>query len=136
MTETETLTEGTLSHFIDSYIKLRDKKEALEKAQKLEVKSITDVMEQIEAFLRGHIKLQKVQSISSDFGTAALHRKRSATLADSGMFREYVIANGVFELAEMRPKKDAVEAYITEHDGTPPPGVNYSTREVVQVQRK
>lgn len=133
---TETMEEGTLAKLIDSYIKLRDKKEVLVKEQKVEVQKLTEIMDGIESFLRAHLKEQKVQSISSDFGTAFINRQRSATLADSGMFREFVIANSNFDLADFRPKKDAVEAYIEEHDGRLPPGVNFSIREVVQVQRK
>lgn len=133
---TEALSDGVLQTLIDSYVKLRDKKEALIKEQKLHVKQLQDVMDEIEGFLRGHLKQQKVTSISSEFATAFLNRQRSATLADSGMFREHVIATGNFELADFRPSKDAVETYISEHNGHPPPGVNWSIREVVQVQRK
>jgi hypothetical protein len=132
----EQMEEGTLAKLIDSYIKLRDKKESLVKQQKIEVKKLDEIMEGIEAFLRAHLKAQKVQSISSEFGTAFINRQRSATLADTAMFREFVIANSNFDLADFRPKKDAVEAYIEEHDGQLPPGVNFSTREVVLVQRK
>jgi hypothetical protein len=132
----EPMEEGTLAKLIDSYIKLRDKKEALVKEQRVEVKKLDEIMEGIEAFLRAHLKQQKVQSISSDFGTAFINRQRSATLADTAMFREFVIANSNFDLADFRPKKDAVEAYIEEHGGRTPPGVNFSTREVVLVQRK
>jgi hypothetical protein len=133
---TDAMEEGTLAKLIDSYIKLRDKKEALVKDQKVEVRKLDEIMEGIEAFLRAHIKSQKVQSISCDAGTAFINRQRSATLADSAMFREFVIANKIFDLADFRPKKDAVEAYIEEHEGRSPPGVNFSTRETVLVQRK
>jgi len=132
----EAMEEGTLATLIDSYIKLRDKKEALVKEQRIEVKKLDEIMEGIESFLRAHLKQQKVQSISSDFGTAFINRQRSATLADTAMFREFVIANGNFDLADFRPKKDAVEAYIEEHGGRLPPGVNFNTREIVLVQRK
>lgn len=132
----EDMEEGTLAKLIDSYIKLRDKKEALVKEQKVEVRKLDEIMEGIESFLRAHLKQQKVQSISSDFGTAFINRQRSATLADSAMFREFVIANSNFDLADFRPKKDAIEAYIEEHDGRSPPGVNFNTREIVLVQRK
>ena len=132
----EPMEEGTLAKLIDSYIKLRDKKEALVKEQRVEVRKLDEIMEGIESFLRAHIKQQKVQSISSDFGTAFINRQRSATLADTAMFREFVIANSNFDLADFRPKKDAVEAYIEEHGGRSPPGVNFSTREIVLVQRK
>lgn len=133
---TDAMEEGTLAKLIDSYIKLRDKKNALINEQRIEVKKLDDVMEGIESFLRAHLQSQKMQSISCDAGTAFINRQRSATLADTGVFREYVISNGNFDLADFRPKKDAVEAYISEHDGHAPPGVNFSTREVVHVQRK
>jgi hypothetical protein len=121
---------------IDGYIKLRDKKEALIEQHRQEIKKYTDVMAQLEGYLRGHLKSQKLSSISCDAGTAFIQRQRSATVADTATFREFIISNSNFDLADFRPKKDAVEGYIEEHDGEGVPGVNFSTRDIVLVQRR
>ena len=130
------LSAGSLEHLINGYIKLRDKKKAIEEQHKAELQRYSTAMDEIESFLKAHIKAQNLQSISCDAGTAFINRKRSATVADTAMFREHVISTGSFDLADFRAKVEAVEVYIQEHDGRLPPGVNFTTREVVQVQRK
>lgn len=128
--------DAVLGHMIDSYIKLRDKKEAIKKQQDEVLKQYSDAMEQIEDFLRGLLKRQQISSISCDAGTAFLRRKRSATVADMGSFREFIISNENFDLADFRANVEAVEGYLGEHEGQLPPGVNFSTFEAVSVQRK
>jgi len=102
----------------------------------MELKQYNDVMIELEGYLRGHLKSQKLNSISCDAGTAFIQRSRSATTADMAVFREFVIANSNFDLADFRPKKDAVEMFIEEHNGEGVPGVNFSTRDIVLVQRR
>src|SRR5262245_267150 len=131
----EPMDSGLLEKMIDSYIKLRDKKEALYEQHKAEMKKYNDALDELSGYLRGHLKSQKLNAISCDAGTAFIQRSRSATVADTATFREFVIANSNFDLADFRPKKDAVESYIEEHrEGVP--GVNFSTRDIVLVQRR
>jgi len=103
---------------------------------KAELKQYNDAMVELEGYLRGHLKSQKLNSISCGAGTAFIQRTRSATVADTAIFREFVISNSNFDLADFRPKKDAVEGYIEEHNGEGVPGVNFSTRDIVLVQRR
>src|SRR5262245_63476155 len=95
----ETMDAGMLEKMIDSYIKLRDKKEEVQERHKSELKQYTDAMVELEGYLRGHLKSQKLNSISCDAGTAFIQRQRSATIADTAVFREFVIANSNFDLA-------------------------------------
>jgi len=108
----------------------------MQERHKAELKQYTDAMVELEGYLRGHLKSQKLNSISCDAGTAFIQRQRSATIADTAVFREFVIANSNFDLADFRAKKDAVEAYIDEHNGEGVPGVNFSARDIVLVQRR
>src|SRR5262252_3817407 len=119
----EPMDNGLLEKMIDSFIKLRDKKEELIEKHKAELKQYNDAMVELEGYLRGHLKSQKLNSISCGAGTAFIQRTRSATVADTAIFREFVISNSNFDLADFRPKKDAVEGYIEEHNGEGVPGV-------------
>jgi hypothetical protein len=127
---------GTLQHLIDGYIKLRDKKAAIKKQQEVVLKEYTDAMIGIEDFLKAHLQEQGVNSVSCDAGTAFIKRKRSATLADKGVFREFVISSGNFDLCDFSAKVEAVEDWAEEHQGQLPPGVNFSSYEGVNIQRK
>jgi len=132
----EGMDTGMLEKMIDSYITLRDRKEELIEKHKAELKQYNEAMDELAGYLRGHLLSQKLQSISCDAGTAFLQRQRSATVADMAIFREFVISNSNFDLADFRPKKDAVEGYIEEHKGEGVPGVNFTVRNGVLVQRR
>lgn len=121
---------------IHSYLQLRDQKQKLVEQHKEEVKKYNDAMLLIENYLKDYLSKNNLQNIASGEATAFLQRERKATVADMGTFREFVIANGNFELADMRAKVDAVEDYVTEHEGRPPPGINFSTSIHLRVQRK
>lgn len=129
-------TETTLNEMITSYIALRDKRAEIEKAQKVVIKQYDDAMESIENFLMGHLRGQKLNSTSCDAGVAFIKRKRSATVADTQVFREHVISTQNFDLADFRAKPEAVEEYAKEHEGQTPPGVNLRLYDAVQVNRK
>jgi hypothetical protein len=128
--------ETTVSEMIGTYIKLRDKKDALKKEHSGVIKQYDDAMEKIELWLMGQLQAQQVNSMSCDAGVAFFKRVTSATVADTGMFREHVISTGNFDLADFRAKKEAVEDYINNHDGQLPPGVNFRASNEVFVNRK
>jgi hypothetical protein len=128
--------EATLNEMITNYIALRDKKEAIQKQQKAVVKQYDDALEMIENYLMGHLRGQKLTSTSCDAGVAFIKHKRSATIGDAQVFREFVISNQNFDLADFRAKPEAVEDYAKEHEGQTPPGVNYRSYDAVQVNRK
>ena len=136
VTEAPDSTDSTLKEMITLYIALRDKKAALEKTHKEALVPYGKTMEEIELFLKGWLAQQKVNAISCDVGVAYIARKRSATVADMGLFREHVISTKNFDLADFRAKVEAVEGYYKEHDGTLPPGTNFRVFETVRVNRK
>lgn len=128
----------TLEEMITGYIQLRDKKEAIAKQQAAVIKQYKDAMDLIGAQLKAHLQSNNLQNIATDGGTAFLKTVRSATVADKQAFREHVIANGEFDLADFRPNKEAVEDWANDptHGGNPPPGVKLEAFLDVGVQRK
>jgi len=121
---------------IASYLQLRDKKNEVEARHKTELAKINEAIGLVEAWLKDHLMKNNLQRIGSKEATAFLKRTTKATMADSGVFREFVLSSGDFDLADLRPKKEAVELYITEHNGNPPPGVNFQSLVTVQVNRQ
>jgi hypothetical protein len=128
--------DTTISKMIDSYIALRDKKEGLKKEHSAVIKKYDDAMDQIENYLSGQLQSQKLQSMSCSTGVVYFKRVTSATVADTGVFREHVISTGNFDLADFRAKKEAVEDYAKENDGRLPPGVNFRASQAVFINRK
>jgi hypothetical protein len=132
----ELVDDPTLNDMIKTFIALRDKKTALKKEQASVLKKYDDAMGEIGDYLKGWLGKQKVNAIGCDEGVAFIRRKRSATIADTHAFREFVISNNNFELAEFRASVEAVEDFIKEHDGQLPPGTNFRVFEAVSVNRK
>lgn len=128
--------DGVIGTMVDSYIKLRDKKEMVARQQAAVIKEYSDAMLQIEQFLQGYLQDQGLQNVATPFGTAFVKRSRSATIADKGAFREFVISTSEFDLCEWRANVEAVEDWFNANQGQLPPGVNFSTRETIGVQRK
>jgi hypothetical protein len=134
--EVTDVADPTLHEMIVTFIALRDKKAAVKKTQAAVLKQYDDAMDEIETYLKGWLDRQQVTAIGCDAGVAFVRRKRSATIADTSVFREYVIANNNFELADFRANVEAVEGFVTEHDGQLPPGINYRAFSAVSVNRK
>lgn len=125
----------TLEELITKYMALRDKRNAIKKTITDQIKEYDEAMEAIAGVLKAHLQKNNLQSIATTAGTAFFKRVTSATVADKSAFREYVIANGDFDMADFRPSKEAVEAYIEAHNGNLPPGINWSTMQEVGVQK-
>lgn len=134
--EAEESGDATLSDMISTYIRLRDKKAEVKKMHDGVIKKYDTAMDEIGLFIKGWLAQQKVNAISCGEGVAFIHRKRSATVADTALFREYVIENKNFDLADFRAKVEAVEDYVKDHDGQLPPGTNFRVFETVRVNRK
>lgn len=129
-------TDGTLEGMLTGYIALRDRKEEIVKQQRAVVKEYDDAMGQIEDYLMGLLRGQRLQSLASKTGVAFIRRTRSATVGDKSVFREFVIENGNFDLVDFRANVEAVEGFVQENNGHTPPGVNFSVFEKVSVNRK
>ena len=133
--EAADVADASLQDMIATYIKLRDKKKEIVAQQKAVVKQYDDAMDEIGEYLKGWLAKQKVRAISCGEGVAFVHRRRSATVGDTAAFREYVIENKNFDLADFRAKVEAVEISSKEHDGDLPPGTNFRVFETVRVNR-
>ena len=134
--QVQDVVDPALGGMIKTFIALRDKKAAIKKTQAEVLKQYDDAMTEIGTYLKGWLAKQKVNAIGCDEGVAFIRRKRSATIADTHVFREFVIANNNFHLAEFRASVEAVEDWIKEHDGQLPPGTNFRVFEAVSVNRK
>jgi hypothetical protein len=98
------------------------------------MKPLRETLESLNSVLLSHLNDMGGNSIATDAGTAYRTEKKSASLADSEAFMDYVIANQAFDLLDRKANVTAVEEHIKENDA-PPPGVNFSSTFVVGVRR-
>lgn len=124
-----------LDECVEYYVKLRDTLKIADDKHKEKTRGAREYLEALNGVLRDKLTEAGADSVKTSAGTAYKTLKKSATIADGGVFRQYVIENGAFDLVDMRANAPAVSAFIKENNGEMPPGVNYSTHVEVGVRR-
>lgn len=116
------------------YVELRDAKAAIAAKAKEDSKPYTEGMEKLEAVLLKHLQDSNQTSASTKAGTVYRTTDRSATVKDKMAFKEFVISQQQWDLADWKANKVQVFDYIEEH-GTDVPGVNTSAFATIGVRR-
>lgn len=140
MTDTTEVTnqwaELTADELLDRYTRLRDALRMADDRHKQKTAPAREMMDSMEAEMLDRLNKLKVDSVKSKvFGTFYKTHTKSATLADPSAFKDYVIANAKWELADWKANATAVADFIQEHDGNVPPGVNYRVTWKVGVRK-
>ena len=124
----------TVDTVIDTYLKLRNKKDSIESETKEKVKGIKENMAKLEGWIKEQADKQGVKSFKTDHGTAFLTTTDFAQVADWDAVLSFIKDNDAFDMLEKRVSKTAVRGYI-EKDKAVPSGVNYGTRIDVNVRK-
>lgn len=124
-----------IDQLVKKYIMLRDKLKESDDAHKAKTKPARELLEKMNGDLLEALRVAGGDSVSTEFGTVYKTTKKSATLLDADAFRNYVISNKLWDLADWKANSTAVSDYI-DANTAPPPGVNYSTTFLVGVRRK
>lgn len=119
---------------VDQYVRLRDLIKAEDDAHKEKMALKRDMLQKLNNLLLDMLQQTKQDSAATSFGTVYRKTKKSATIADAGLFRRHVIGGEHFDLIDWRANVTAVAQWIEENH-EPPPGVNYSTSVDVGVRR-
>jgi hypothetical protein len=124
----------TVDDVVAAYLKLRNKKEALEAETKDQVKTLKEKMEQFEAWIKEQADAQGVTSFKTKHGTAFLTTTDYANVADWDAVLGFIREQEAFDMLEKRISKIAVRGYI-EANKAVPPGVNYGTKLEVNIRK-
>jgi hypothetical protein len=119
---------------IGQYVKLRDRIEQVDAAHKEKMKPAREMLESLNNQILDALNKTGGKSISTANGTAYRTAKSSASIEDAVSFRDYVIANELWEMLDWRANKTAVEEHLKDYEA-PPPGVKFSSVFVVGVRR-
>lgn len=125
-----------LNDQVEKYISLRDLIKRQDDAHKEAMRPLRDQLDTLNAALLGQLISVGTESARCEAGTVYKTKKQSASIADGDLFMTTVIEKGLFELLDRKANVTAVADYIDEHNGSPPPGVNYSVTYVAGVRRK
>ena len=125
---------ATMDALVAQYVKLRDKIKESDDAYKAKMAPAKDYLEKLNGVLLQQLQAAGAESVKTPYGTAYKTTKRSATVADSGEFRGFVIENRAWDMADWKANAPAVEAYLQENQQLPP-GVNLTSVVVTGVRR-
>lgn len=123
-----------INDVVAHYIKLRDRKAAINAEAEARANAITEQMLKLEAWLKQQADQLGTTQFKTPSGTAYFKMDDFSTVADWDAVLEFVKKNEAFDLLEKRVSKTAVRSYLDEHK-TIPPGVNYGTRVVMGVRK-
>lgn len=124
----------TVDDVVAAYLKLRNKKEALEAETKDQVKTLKEKMEQFEAWIKEQADAQGVTSFKTKHGTAFLTTTDYANVGDWDAVLGFIRENEAYDMLEKRISKVAVRGYIDATKAVPP-GVNYGTKLEVNIRK-
>lgn len=119
---------------VGTYVKLRDKVEALKAKHKDELAPYGAAMDKIEGLMLEHFNATGQDSAKTAHGTAYKQKQTSATVADRTMFMKFLEDNNRWDLADVRAAKKNIEDYIEESEA-PPPGINFSASYKINFRR-
>ena len=134
MTAAEIPLPESIDDLVAQMVKTRDKLKEADDAHKEKTKVARDYKERLEAALLAKLNDIGGESVKTAHGTVYRTTRRSATIADGSTFREFVISNESFDLVDWKANANAVDDFI-KNEGTPPPGINFTTAFTVGVRR-
>jgi len=123
----------TPASVIRQYILLRRKCEAIEEAANKEMRPFDDAMKVLGNWLTAYLSEQGTNSLRTDFGTAYTATRMQTKVTDRDKFLDFLMS-GNWELANIAADRGQVEAYLAEHNGDLPPGVEINRVKTVQVR--
>ena len=124
----------TVDSVIKKYMRLRDKKAAVEATVKEELDQIKANMAKLEAFLKVKLDADGLTSFKTDHGTAFLTTTDFANVEDWDAVLRFIREEEAFDMLEKRISKTAVRGYI-EATKEVPPGVKYGTKLDINIRK-
>jgi len=128
------MTELTVDSVVDTYLKLRRNKEAIEASTKEQLVDIKEKMLKLEAWITAKSDETGVKSFKTDAGTAFLTTSDYATVADWDAVLAWVKDNEAWDMLTRGVSKRSVRGYI-DANKIVPDGVNFGTKIGVSVRR-
>jgi hypothetical protein len=124
----------TVEQVVETYLKLRRKKEAVENETKDRVADIKAKMTMLESWLMQKAGEDGVTSFKTTAGTAFVTTTDFANVADWDAVLAFIKENDAFDMLEKRVSKTAVRAHMDE-TGDVPPGITYGSKIGINVRK-
>jgi hypothetical protein len=123
-----------IEELVEQFVKLRDRLKEADDEHKKKTKDAREYLDKLNGKLLERLNEIGGESVKTAAGTVYRTTRRSATIADGDTFRQFVISTEGFDLVDWKANANAVDDFI-KSEGTPPPGVNFTTAFTVGVRR-
>lgn len=137
MTNTPTTTapvQVPIETRVDQYVRLRDLIKEKDDAHKKALAPYRETLEKLNNMLLNELNQIGGDSVNTKSGTVYRTTKKSASIEDGDAFMRHVIGSEAWELIDRKANVKAVEDFV-EANGDLPPGIKWSTHQVVGVRR-
>jgi len=124
----------TVDAVIKKYMRLREKKAAIEATVKEELDKVKGDMGKLEAWLMAKLDADGLTSFKTEFGTAFLTTTDFANVEDWDAVLRFIREEDAFDMLEKRVSKTAVRGYI-EANKEVPPGIKYGTKLDINIRK-
>lgn len=121
---------------VKTYLLLREARERAKDRADDRDKTLREHQHRIENALGAFMQRNATAGLSTKFGTVFTSQQSTARVADKQAFLSYLLDNNAWELATIGANKKIVQDHLETNDGKLPPGVDWSSRVVVQIRRK
>jgi hypothetical protein len=121
-------------HAAERYIAVRKEIEELDRRYKADKASLTERLVALENWFTAKAQEDGLDTIKTPNGTAYWSTHHTATVASREEFFNYCKENDAWDMVESRASKTGVKSFI-EANGTPPPGVNFSSTRVFNLRK-
>jgi hypothetical protein len=129
------MSDPTDNDLIATYIRYRDYVAAQNKAHAERMAPYEAAMEKLAGAMHLRLNERGDESVKTEAGTAYKSTSTSIKVADREAFFNFVRDADAFEMLTAAVAKDAVKAYMEEHQDVLPPGLEQSTFTKVNFRR-
>jgi hypothetical protein len=126
--------KGDVQKWIGQYVKVRDLKRGLEAKHKEELKTYTDILNQLEGRLQNFFSETGQDSAPTGAGTAYLSTTYRASIADKEAFKKFVLDFAEWQMLDWKANAKAVRSFVKDKKA-PVPGVNLTGITKVRINR-
>jgi hypothetical protein len=124
----------TVDKVIAKYMRLRERKAAIEAEVKEQLEAVKADMLKLEAWLKQKLDEDGLTSFKTDHGTAFLTTTDFANVEDWDATLKFIIEHEAYDMLQRRVSKDAVRAYIDDTKEVPA-GIKYGTKLDINIRK-
>lgn len=130
------MSDITIETVVQKYIETREEIKRLEAELEERLAPLKEFQRNREEWLRHELVMGGMKNASTKYGTAYFATKESVTMGDWDAFLSWVQEGERYEYLTHAVNKSAVlEDMGAERGNPPPPGVNYTAVQIVQVRK-